>query len=56
MTQQEREFDSHACLVVLVDTFLVRTLLVPRAVVLLGRCNWWPSSLVPTSPPPRTPP
>jgi RND superfamily putative drug exporter len=27
---------------VLMDTFLVRTLLVPSAVVLLGRWNWWP--------------
>ncbi|MBO0683795.1 MAG: MMPL family transporter, partial [Candidatus Dormibacteraeota bacterium] len=30
---------------VLMDTFLVRTLLVPSTVVLLGRWNWWPSSL-----------
>ena len=28
---------------VLMDTFLVRTLLVPSAVVLIGRWNWWPS-------------
>jgi hypothetical protein len=27
------------------DTFLVRTLLVPAAVVLIGRWNWWPSAL-----------
>ena len=27
------------------DTFLVRTLLVPSAVVLIGRWNWWPSAL-----------
>ena len=27
------------------DTFLVRTLLVPSTVILLGRWNWWPSSL-----------
>ena len=27
------------------DTFLVRSLLVPSLVVLLGRCNWWPSHL-----------
>ena len=27
---------------VLMDTFLVRTLLVPSAVVLIGRWNWWP--------------
>jgi putative drug exporter of the RND superfamily len=30
---------------VLLDTFGVRTLLVPSAVVLLGRWNWWPSRL-----------
>jgi RND superfamily putative drug exporter len=27
------------------DTFLVRSLLVPSIVVLLGRWNWWPSTL-----------
>ena len=30
---------------ILMDTFLVRTLLVPATVVLLGRWNWWPSKL-----------
>ncbi len=30
---------------VLMDTFLVRSLLVPSIVVLLGRWNWWPSTL-----------
>lgn len=30
---------------VLLDTFLVRSLLVPSIVVLLGRRNWWPSHL-----------
>jgi RND superfamily putative drug exporter len=30
---------------ILMDTFLVRTLLVPSAVMLLGRWNWWPSHL-----------
>ena len=30
---------------VLMDTFGVRTLLVPSVVVLIGRWNWWPSSL-----------
>ena len=28
---------------ILMDTFLVRTLLVPSTVMLLGRWNWWPS-------------
>jgi RND superfamily putative drug exporter len=30
---------------VLMDTFLVRTLLVPSVAVLIGRWNWWPSRL-----------
>jgi RND superfamily putative drug exporter len=30
---------------VLMDTFLLRSLLVPSLVVLLGRWNWWPSHL-----------
>jgi RND superfamily putative drug exporter len=28
---------------ILMDTFLVRTLLVPATVVLLGQLNWWPT-------------
>jgi RND superfamily putative drug exporter len=28
---------------ILMDTFLVRTLLVPSIVILLGRWNWWPT-------------
>ena len=30
---------------ILMDAFLVRTLLVPSTVALLGRWNWWPSAL-----------
>jgi len=30
---------------ILMDTFVVRTVLVPCTVVLLGRWNWWPSQL-----------
>jgi len=30
---------------ILLDTFVVRTLLVPSAVVLVGRVSWWPSHL-----------
>ena len=43
---------------VLMDTFLVRTLLVPSAVVLIGRWNWWPSRLCSSLPrrPDRQPP
>lgn len=38
---------------VLLDTFVVRGLLVPGVVLLLGRWNWWPSKLPePTAAPP----
>ena len=30
---------------ILMDTFLVRTLLVPSTVAILGRWNWWPSKI-----------
>ncbi len=33
---------------ILLDTFLLRSLLVPSLVVLLGRWNWWPSHLAMT--------
>jgi RND superfamily putative drug exporter len=36
---------------ILMDTFLVRTLLVPSTVILLGRWNWWPSRLGRSAPP-----
>ena len=36
---------------ILMDTFLVRTLLVPSTVVLLGRWNWWPARMSRTRPP-----
>ncbi len=29
---------------ILMDAFLVRTLLVPSTVALLGRWNWWPTT------------
>jgi RND superfamily putative drug exporter len=35
---------------VIMDTFVVRTVLVPCTVVLLGRWNWWPSKLTVDSP------
>jgi putative drug exporter of the RND superfamily len=39
---------------VLLDTFFVRTLLVPSIAVLLGRWNWWPSRLArPSAPQPQ---
>ncbi|HEY2264552.1 MAG TPA: MMPL family transporter [Streptosporangiaceae bacterium] len=30
---------------VLVDTFILRTVLVPCTVILPGRRNWWPAAL-----------
>ncbi|MGI8448382.1 MAG: MMPL family transporter [Streptosporangiaceae bacterium] len=30
---------------ILMDTFRVRTMLVPSTVLLLGRWNWWPSRM-----------
>jgi RND superfamily putative drug exporter len=44
-TDQVREFGIGVAVGILMDTFLVRTLLVPSVVVLLGRWNWWPSAL-----------
>ncbi|HEX2754732.1 MAG TPA: MMPL family transporter [Candidatus Limnocylindrales bacterium] len=41
---------------VLMDTFLLRSLLVPSLVVLLGRRNWWPSHLAMVSPAGDPPP
>ncbi|MGH3167374.1 MAG: MMPL family transporter, partial [Trebonia sp.] len=37
---------------VVMDTFVVRTVLVPCTVVLLGRWNWWPSKLGVAAPAP----
>jgi RND superfamily putative drug exporter len=42
---QTREIGYGIAAGILMDTFLVRTLLVPTIVVLMGRWNWWPSSL-----------
>jgi putative drug exporter of the RND superfamily len=38
---------------ILMDTFLIRTLLIPSTVVLLRRWNWWPSRLAENTPPAR---
>jgi RND superfamily putative drug exporter len=42
---QIRDIGLGLALGILMDTFLVRTLLVPSTVVLLGKWNWWPSKL-----------
>src|SRR6202034_2108365 len=42
---QARDIGLGLALGILMDTFLVRTLLVPSTVVLLGKWNWWPSKL-----------
>jgi len=42
---QVRQIATGLALGVLLDTFVVRTLLVPSTVVLLGRWNWWPSKM-----------
>jgi putative drug exporter of the RND superfamily len=46
---QFRDIAFGLALGILMDTFLVRTLLVPSTVVLLGRWNWWPSRMSRTS-------
>jgi RND superfamily putative drug exporter len=54
---QIRDIGLGLALGVLMDTFLVRTLLVPSTVVLLGRWNWWPSKMsrMPVPPGPAEP-
>jgi RND superfamily putative drug exporter len=38
---------------VLLDTFVVRTVLVPATVILIGRFNWWPSGMARKQEPPQ---
>lgn len=41
--QEIREVGYGLAIGILMDTFLVRTLIVPSVVALLGKWNWWPS-------------
>lgn len=43
--EQNRQFGFGVAAGILMDTFLIRTLLIPALVVLVGRWNWWPSRL-----------
>jgi RND superfamily putative drug exporter len=56
-TSQIKQLGAAIALGVLIDTFLVRTLMVPAIVVLCRRYNWWPSKLARRSAefPPATP-
>ncbi len=44
-TSQIQRLATAIALGVLLDTFLVRSLMVPATVVLCGRWSWWPSRL-----------
>ncbi|HKV29976.1 MAG TPA: MMPL family transporter [Candidatus Dormibacteraeota bacterium] len=42
---QSRQLGFTIAFAILLDTFFVRTLLVPSIAMILGRWNWWPSAL-----------
>jgi RND superfamily putative drug exporter len=56
MSSQIRDIGVGLAVGILMDTFLVRTLLVPSTAVLLGRWNWWPSKLGRKGSAPEEPP
>jgi RND superfamily putative drug exporter len=43
--EQGQQIGFGVAFAILLDTFFVRTLLVPCVVALLGKWNWWPSKL-----------
>lgn len=47
---QIRQIGTGLSLGILLDTFVVRTLMVPSIAVILGRVNWWPGVLYHTQP------
>ncbi len=47
---QVRQIGTGLSLGVLLDSFVVRTLMVPSVAVVLGRANWWPGKLWRTQP------
>lgn len=53
---QARQFGFGIAIGLLMDTFLIRTLLIPALVVLLGRWNWWPAPLFRRASTKSTPP
>ena len=54
-SSQLAEIGTALALGILLDTFVVRTLLVPSTVQLLGRWTWWPSRLSRRPPPVASP-
>jgi putative drug exporter of the RND superfamily len=54
-TSQIKQLGAAIALGVLIDTFLVRTMMVPAIVVLCRTWNWWPSKLARASAPPARP-
>ncbi len=43
------EFGFFLCFTVLIDTFIVRTMVVPALINLIGTWNWWPTKMKPVT-------